>query len=280
MCGGVDRFWINVKKQAFACRKCGVGGDVIALVMHADAVSFGEAVAIILGDGDESRPARRTPAAPAIEEPTRDARDKNQLAARLWSMRQRVEGTVAETYLRRARGVSCPLPPTLGFLPAYRGGPPRMIAAFGPCREVDPGVIVPPSVVATIHSTFLRTDGGGKAREESLPTIDGVPLGPKFITGPGCADPIVLAPPNDLLGLAITEGIEDALSVHEATGMGAWAAGTAGQIPKVARLVPKWVECVTLFEHPDKDGRRKVEEAAEMLIDRKIEVYVVEGSGR
>jgi hypothetical protein len=28
--------------------------------------------------------------------------------------------------------------------------------------------------------------------------------------------PIVLAPPNELLGMAVTEGIEDALSSHEA----------------------------------------------------------------
>ena len=39
--------------------------------------------------------------------------------------------------------------------------------------------------------------------------------------------PIVLAPLTDALGLAITEGIEDALSVHEATGLGVWAAGSA-----------------------------------------------------
>lgn len=33
--------------------------------------------------------------------------------------------------------------------------------------------------------------------------------------------PIVLAPLNDLLGLIVTEGIEDALSAHQATGLGA-----------------------------------------------------------
>jgi hypothetical protein len=38
----------------------------------------------------------------------------------------------------------------------------------------------------------------------------------------GCVgSPIVLAPVNDLLGLAIGAGIEDALS----TGLGGWAAG-------------------------------------------------------
>jgi hypothetical protein len=35
--------------------------------------------------------------------------------------------------------------------------------------------------------------------------------------------PIVLAPVNDGLGLSITEGIEDALSLHQATGLPQWA---------------------------------------------------------
>jgi hypothetical protein len=44
------------------------------------------------------------------------------------------------------------------------------------------------------------------------------------------ASPIVLAPPNDLLGSSITEGIEDALTMHEATGLGTWAAGSAARL--------------------------------------------------
>ena len=45
--------------------------------------------------------------------------------------------------------------------------------------------------------------------------------------GRSSGSPIVLAPANDLLGLVISEGIEDALSLHEASGCGAWAAGSA-----------------------------------------------------
>jgi putative DNA primase/helicase len=37
VCGGTDRFSINVKKQLWNCRHCGKGGDVIALVRHLDA---------------------------------------------------------------------------------------------------------------------------------------------------------------------------------------------------------------------------------------------------
>jgi hypothetical protein len=38
--GGTDRFSINIKKQVWNCRICGVGGDVIDLVKHLDGVDF------------------------------------------------------------------------------------------------------------------------------------------------------------------------------------------------------------------------------------------------
>jgi hypothetical protein len=74
-----------------------------------------------------------------------------------------------------------------------------------------------PRNVEVVHLTLLRSEGSGKAEVER----------PKLFVGSPTNLPIVLAPPNDLLGLAITEGIEDALTVHQATGLGAWAAGAA-----------------------------------------------------
>ena len=44
LCGGRDRFSINVRKQVFNCRVCQVGGDVIQLVQHLDACDFAKAV--------------------------------------------------------------------------------------------------------------------------------------------------------------------------------------------------------------------------------------------
>src|SRR5271165_2046917 len=49
-CGGDDRFWINTRKQIFDCRRCGVGGDVIALVMFVDGCNFVEAVKELTGE--------------------------------------------------------------------------------------------------------------------------------------------------------------------------------------------------------------------------------------
>jgi hypothetical protein len=49
----------------------------------------------------------------------------------LWLLRRPIEDSIAETYLRKRRGICCPLPATLGFLPARGEYPPAMIAAFG-----------------------------------------------------------------------------------------------------------------------------------------------------
>jgi hypothetical protein len=87
--------------------------------------------------------------------------------------------------------------------------------------------------------------------------------------------PIVLAPPNDLLGLAITEGIEDALSVHEATGLGTWAAGAASRLPALVSAIPGYIDTVKTIMDDDVAGRRFARELATRIADRNIEVRLV-----
>ena len=95
-----------------------------------------------------------------------------------------------------------------------------------------------------MHITRLAPDGLGKAGTDT----------DKIMVGLSACSPIVLAPPNDLLGLAITEGIEDALSAHIATGLGAWAAGAASFLPALAAAIPAYVECITILADNDPDG--------------------------
>jgi hypothetical protein len=101
----------------------------------------------------------------------------------------------------------------------------------------------------------LEADGSAKAGTHN----------DKIMIGKSSGSPIVLAPPNDLLGLAITEGIEDALSVHEATGLGVWAAGAAGRLPALAERVPNYIDCVTVVADGDDTGRRNAERLATAL---------------
>jgi putative DNA primase/helicase len=115
-----------------------------------------------------------------------------------------------------------------------------------------------------VHLTLLLADGSGKA--------DVAP--DKLIVGSPGALPIVLAPPNDLLGLGITEGIEDALTAHDATGLGAWAAASAGRMPALADVIPSYVEALTIYAHPDKAGRDGAHGLAEWLDKRGIDVRI------
>jgi hypothetical protein len=181
-------------------------------------------------------------------------RCQHEKAAWLWSQRRPIISSIAETYLR-SRGITCPLPPTLGFLPPSKPEHhPAMIAAFGLPDELEPGQLGKPRNVNAVHLTLLKADGTGKADVDK----------PKLMVG-SAKLPIVLAPPNDLLGLAITEGVEDALTVHQATGLGVWAAGAAGRMPALAEVVPDYIEAVTIFAHDDPAGRNGARALAEAL---------------
>src|SRR4051794_4416630 len=99
--------------------------------------------------------------------------------------------------------------------------------------------------VTSVQLTHLKPDGSGKAGTEW----------DKFSIGMSAGRPIMLAPLNDLLGLAITEGLEDALAVHQATGLGAWAAGGAARFPALAQAVPDYLDAITIFVDADPAGQ-------------------------
>jgi putative DNA primase/helicase len=261
-CGGEDRFSINLRKQVFHCRGCGgKGGGSIDLAMFLDGCDFNSAVTYLAGEAPE-RTDYSIPKQPASTVKKSD--DNRALARGLWERRRPVtQDCPVGLYLRKARGYGGPIPATLGYLPANGKHSPAMIAAFGFCEEPEPGVIDPPANVTGVHITRLRPDGR-KAPEDK----------PKIMLGPMSGLPIVLAPANDGLGLAITEGIEDGLSVLEETGLGVWAAGSAGNMPKIAAALPAYVECVTIFAHCDENGLRFAKEAARLIAAIGVEVHL------
>ena len=114
-------------------------------------------------------------------------------AKRLWLEAQPIAGTLAETYLR-ARGITCPLPPTLRFHPECWHGPtakrfPAMVAA------------VEGAGLAAVHRTYLRPDGVGK--------IAFAPA--KMMLGATAGGAVRLAGGSSWL--VVGEGIESALSL-------------------------------------------------------------------
>ena len=260
LCGGTDRFGVHLIRQVWNCRGCGVGGDVVSLVRHLDGCLFTTACETLIGE-HRHLPELRRPT-PKTQKP------KNNKGSWLWSQRKPITiDTPVAMYLRK-RGYAGVIPTTLGFLPAHDEFPPSMVAAFGFAPEIKPGLIVPPKVVTGVHITKL-TLAGDKADVKPV----------KIMVGPSLAHPIVLAPPNDLLGLAVVEGIEDGLSVLAATGLGVWVAGSANRMPALAAVIPDWIDCLTIYQHADSNGRGRkyATMLAEAVSARGIEVLIDEG---
>src|ERR1700722_12943854 len=104
LCGGRDRFSINIRKQVFNCRGCAASGDVIALVRFLDGCGFLEALEYLTG---ERAPAPSIPAPAATDAPRDDDRDARALIlARQIAFELRpILGSPGETYLRDARKI-------------------------------------------------------------------------------------------------------------------------------------------------------------------------------
>jgi phage/plasmid primase-like uncharacterized protein len=262
VCGGTDRFAINVRKQVFNCRVCGAKGDVIELVQHLEGVSFKDAITTLTGDGVRIR----TTPAPKPAKRHDDEDDRASLAAWLWSHRKPItRGTPPWLYLRK-RAYTGPIPATLAYLLPQGPHPAAMIAGFGKAAEFDePGFISAPETVTGVHLTRLTADG------DKAPNADGKA---KIMLGVCKGAPITISPPNDLLGMVLTEGIEDALSVYQGTGLGVWAAGSAGFMPALAPLIPDYIETVTIYAHDDDAGRSNAIDLARAIKARGIEVFV------
>ncbi|MCI2285965.1 hypothetical protein L3081_24370 [Colwellia sp. MSW7] len=172
------------------------------------------------------------------------AAKRKAIIKRIWDESQPIENTIAETYLRY-RGIKGDLSlmgNNLRFHPAlsYKeddSSPwqkfPGMLAIY---RDKD-------GVPLTLHRTFLKSDGSGKA-DVSRPKM-------------------ILAPPRDMRGgyimldkpidtasgkyIGIAEGIETALSVREASGCPMWVGYSDRlmemvNIPLDVKMVIPWVD--------------------------------------
>lgn len=208
--------------------------------------------------------------AQAIERDRTLKAERLSVARWLWAKRQPIAGSIAETYLRSARGYGGSIPGTLSYLPERDKHPPGMIAAFGLAHEVETGMIaIADKAVSGVHLTRLLADGSGKA------VFEDPDENAKIMIGHSVGSPLVLAPPNDLLGMAVTEGIEDGLSVYEATGLGIWVAGSSARMPPLAAALPAWIDCVTVVADDDRDGRRFAVQLAEKIHTRGIAARLI-----
>jgi hypothetical protein len=138
-----------------------------------------------------------------------------------------------------------------------------MITAFGMAHETgDGGIAIRDDAVRGVHLTRLKPDGTDRERGDRA----------KIMIGHSVGSPLVMSPPGNVGGLAITEGVEDALTLVEAVGVGAWAAGSASRLPSLADAMPSYVSSVTVVIDDDADGWRHATTLINRIRARRIEV--------
>jgi hypothetical protein len=201
-------------------------GDRAALVVHCHAGCswaeiFKELRRLGLLDGTF---ANAKPPAPAADLLVSQAALRTAAALKLWNAAKLAERAVLlERYLR-SRNITMPIPRSLRWARSIRH--PTGVYCSAMIARIDDvdGKLI------SVHRTFLRADGLGKAALEP----------PRAALGPVKGGAIRLAPAGPTL--LIGEGIENCLSATQATGLPAWSAISASfmealQLPEVVRVV-------------------------------------------
>lgn len=242
-CGGRDKFAVNVKKNIWNCRGCGVGGDPIAFVQHVDGVSFANAVGRITGTGGAWTPTPPKRPHP-IAAPAMAATDYLEAAARIWNSAVPIANTAGFTYLAN-RGIDLTYVPNHGGLRFHPRCP--WLGATTPCilgRYTD-------VLAGAPRGVWRRPIDGGKPKS----------LGP---TG-GCV--IRLWPDEQVEHvLCLGEGVETTLAAatrilfRGARLAPAWAAGSASNMSNFPVL--DGIAALTLLV--DNDERGAGERASEI----------------
>jgi hypothetical protein len=253
VCGGRDRFSINIRKQVFLCRGCDAKGDVIALVQFLDGCAFREAIERLTGEPHGTQPKAKSEDAPkkTASEPEKNTEAASTPAAalRLWNEGIDPRGTLAELYLADRRL-------NLGENLAgdvLRWHPPTkaMLALFRDIRTDEP---------RAISRTFIDD-----AR---------LKIGRKFL-GPvgGCA--VKLDADEEVThGLHVAEGVETAMAARQLGLRPTWALGSAGAV--AAFPVLSGIESLTLLAEHDDTSAKAVEACAARWHEAGREVIINE----
>lgn len=122
-----------------------------------------------------------------------EAEKRERQALAVWKEALPIHGTIAETYLREARGITCALIDTLRFHPA----------CWHPSARRLPAMVarIEGAKRFAVHRTYLRPDGSGKAGAEPAKAMLGAVAGGAVRLSRGQE------------ALAVGEGLESCLSL-------------------------------------------------------------------
>lgn len=245
LCGGRDRFGININSKAFLCRKCDIrGGDMVSLVQACQVLDFKGALTWLCGkeraEIDPEERARRRKAAEKAEanQALYAARARNfaiRQGREIFARGEYQNTGLVRDYLSK-RGIKPHLlpniPKDLLFLPNH----PYVKKVGGDQVEMHRG----PAMLAgirdakgkgrAVHQTWLDLSrDNGKA----LITHDGETYSSKLVRGSKKGGAIRLASPKGFKTLIMAEGIENTLTAMAANavpGAAYWAGVDLGNM--------------------------------------------------
>jgi putative DNA primase/helicase len=262
------------------CNSCGAKPDGFSLLMWLRGWSFPEALSSVaneLGistDSNHKKPVvNRKPVAFDRSKSSVEDKRLKVILRTVWQESKPISHPDAEPvrlYLQ-SRGLDSFIPdwPSIRFHPnmQYRNEDGKLIGHFPAMLAlVENG-----NEAITIHRTFL-TEDGRKASVESPKKMMPVPSN-KLVVGSA----IRLGNPGRVLG--VTEGIETALAVFEATGMVTWSLISATMMSLF--LIPSGVEKLIIWSDLDRSfaGSFAAQKLAERAKSQGIEAIIREPKG-
>ncbi len=262
------------------CNSCGAKPDGFSLLMWLKGWSFPEALLAVaneLGiftDSNHKKPVvKRKPVAVNNSKSFVDDNKLKVILRIVWQESKPISDPDAEPvrlYLQ-SRGLDSLIPdwPSIRFHPKmqYRNEDGKLIGHFPAMLAlVEKG-----NEAITIHRTFL-TDDGRKAAVDSPKKMMPAPSN-KLVVGSA----IRLGNPGRVL--AVTEGIETALAVLEATGMVTWSLISAAMMSQF--LIPSGVEKLVIWSDLDRSfaGSFAAQKLAERAKAQGVEAVIREPKG-
>jgi phage/plasmid primase-like uncharacterized protein len=244
VCGGTDRFSINVRKKIFNCRGCGTGGDIIKLVEHLDGCDFAAAIATLAGNTARATPQYK-PAPAQRDDHNDDEQRRLEQADAIWRSSSPL-GPDAIAYFSK-RGIN------INDVPEHGG-----LRFHARCPWQDGTV---PAIVARFTTAIGNEPRGIWRRPIS---------GEKPMTLGQMAGCVIRLWPDEAVkqGLVIGEGVETCISAatrisHRGTLLQpAWAVGGSGNLKNFPIL--SGVEALTILVDNDvkSDGQKAAAKCA------------------
>ena len=288
VCGGRDRFGVNVQRGVFNCRRCEVGGDGIKLVEFVLGADFKAALAWLVGERDLALdPAeaerRRRQAEARKRRQDEYARRKREgaraEARRIWQEARPATGTLVHDYLER-RGITRVLLPQLPVSVRFHPALPYMVADGKVWRELHRGpamvaaIQAPDKKLIGVHRTWIDL---ARPKGKTVLEYNGEVMPAKKVHGSKKGGAIRLHTPPGATMMVMGEGIETTLTAMVADaypnaaywcgvdlgnmagrrklGRGLKYAGLPDMSDEEAWVPPPWVKRLIFIQDGDSDPR-------------------------